>query len=154
MSAPISIFQAQTCVHAALCDEVVAIGGVALAAAETGSSEDTVRRRLAGTHDWTGKEIGALYAAALRRQGRSLLVDRLTDLGQGTAPKGDGRRAFSDLSSTLPALLTQAQTMAQAAADGDVSRQEARALLAGLPSIISDLERMSADLVALLRDPS
>lgn len=151
--APISATLALSCLRSALADEVIAIGGIEAAQQECGTSDDTVRRRLAGTHGWTDKDIAAMIAAGHARLGRSLPVERLVAmLAAGPSPAGDGRRAVADVVEILPGLLAQAQALAAAVKDRRVNRAEARALLAGMPEVEHDLALLRADLTALLRD--
>lgn len=155
MSAAISTAQAQACIRAALADEVIAIGGIEVAAQECGVSDDTVRRRLAGTHGWTDHDLAAMIAAGHARLGRSLPVQRLAALlAAGPAPAGDGRCVVTDTAAILPELLTLAQTMAAAIADRSIQRPEARVMVAAIPELIKQLEREQANLVALLREGS
>ena len=152
MSAEFTVAQAQACLHAALVDEVASIGGMTVAIQEMGGSEDTWSRRLAGTHDWQGKEIATLIAAGHRRMGRSLVHQRVAALLDGAAcTAGDSRSAMGDAQAVLPALLAEAQRMAQAVKDGHITRAEARSLLKGIPALIRMLEKLQVDLSAFLR---
>jgi hypothetical protein len=142
------------CVRAALADEVAAVGGIAAASAEIGVSDDTLRRWLAGSNgDWNAGAVGAMVAAGLARNGRSLLLGRLNALAAGTTPTGDRRRALSGTAGALPALLTEAQRMATAAADGVIDRAEAGDILRDLPALIKSLEAIQGDLLDLLKNP-
>lgn len=153
MSAGISVAQTQACLRAALADEVIAIGGIEVAAQECGVSDDTVRRRLAGTHGWTDHDISAMIAAGHARLGRSLPLQRLvTLLADGPTPRGDSRRAVTDTAAILPELLTLAQAMSAAIANNEIDRTEARVMVAAIPEAIRQLEREHTNLVALLRD--
>lgn len=153
MSEKISVAQAQSCLRAALADEVIAVGGIEVAAQECGVSDDTVRRRLAGTHGWTDHDISAMIAAGQARLGRSLPVQRLVALlANGPVPTGDGRSAVNATSAILPGLLTLAQTMAEAIADRSIQRDEARVMVAAIPEVIRQLEQEHANLIALLRE--
>lgn len=155
MSAAISASRVQNCIRSALADEVVAIGGIEVAQQECGLSDDTIRRRLAGTHAWSDRDIGAMVAAAQGRLGHSLVVQRLAALLSGAPVQvADGRRATQDAARMLPDLLALAQTMATAIADRSISRDEARALVGAIPDLIRALETQQADLNALLRDGS
>ncbi len=143
--------QAVACLRAALADAVPALGGVAAAACECGISEDSVRRRLAGTHGWSAEDVAHVLAAELALAGRSLLVERLAALCAGAATVGDARRAQGGVAATLPRLLDEARAMAGALVDGQVSGAEARAILAGLPELRVLLDELMADLAELLR---
>ncbi len=152
MSAEITKARVQECIRAALADEVAAIGGVSSAAQECGISDDSVRRRLAGTHAWSVDDLAAMTAAGHARLGRSLPHQRLGHLlTSAVVVSGDARHACLGAASTLPALLAEAQKMASALADGEITRDEARALLADLPELTRRLDSLQADLAAILR---
>lgn len=152
MPAEITTARVQECVRAALADEVAAIGGVAVAHQECGISEDSVRRRLAGTHAWTDADIAALVAAAQSRLGRVLLHQRLGWLlDAGPVLPRSARRACDDITAALPPLLASAQAMAASVADRRVTRDEARALLAQIAEVRRHLDRVAEDCVETLR---
>ena len=153
MSAVISLAQAQSCQHAALCDSVLRLGGIPGAMAETGMGEDTLRRRLAGTYDWTGKEIAAFHFATHRQLGQSLIHERMGLLLTGAVvTAGDARRALGDVAATLSAVLAEAAIMADALKDGRIDLDEAREMLAQIPEVIAKLMQLQVDLMARLRE--
>lgn len=152
MSAVVTVSQAQACIHAALADEVAAVGGVGSASVEVGVSDDTVRRWIAGSAGaWTAPAIAALSVAAHRRTGRALVLDRMAALFAGSATRGDGRRALADAAASTAAMLTASRQRVAAMADGRLSRAEAREALAQIPDLIHALEGEAADLADFLR---
>lgn len=63
----------------------------------------------------------------------------------------DGRRVGEDARQALPALLTQAQSLAQALADGAVSPAEAQTIASLIPGLIDRLHRLATDAAQLAR---
>lgn len=153
MTAPLTQHQVQSCARAAMADTVREIGGIGMAAIETGRSEDTIRRNIAGTHGgWNLDDAMALGAVAINKHGRFLLVDRLVSLiASGSPPSIDPRRLMQDITTTLPNLLSQAQVMAAAIADRQLQRDELRIILAGIPSLRAELDRLEAETSAALK---
>ena len=142
--------QASSTLSAALADEVTRLGGVGAAAAECGISEDSIRRRCNGTHDWSAGDIARMMATKLSQLRSSLVLDRLNALAAGARPIGDQRRTTTDARAALPSLLRVASDLADAVHDGTVDRTEARKLLADIDGSEMTLAQLRADLMALL----
>lgn len=144
----------QGVLRAALSDDVTAIGGIAVAAQECGVSDDSIRRRLAGTHAWTDSDISALIAASHARLGRVLVTRRMDCLlSSGPPIFGDARRACDDITAAIPELLSEIQAMSAAVADRSVTKAEARQMLAQMPAARQHLDQVQSDLEAIVRDP-
>lgn len=129
----------------------------AIAGVLTNNSAREVGRwigRKGDTASERGNDVDAWPLSELRA-----MADRDADLDtavlafwKGAAPaKGDGSRADGDALRVLPALLTEAQRMAAAVADGHVDQQEAREILRDLPALIADLRQMEQDLRAVAK---
>lgn len=155
MSAPVSIGAAHACAAAALADTVVAMGGLSPVSALVGVHDDTLGRWLACPKHWRLDAITALGTGAQRQMGSFPLVTRWTTLFAGAVPRPDPARLVDEISSALPTLLTTARDLAEAVADRRVSFDEARQLLASMPTLRRELDRkldrIEADARALLQ---
>ena len=151
MSHSPTVPQVASTLAAALADEVVRLGGIAAATAEIGISDDSVRRRLAGTHHWLDHDIARMVAAGLASQGSSLVLDRLNELARGAQPTGDARTVDADAAQALPSLLRTATDLADALRNRHVDADERRRLLADIDPTIQELNRLRASLLIAAR---